>query len=116
PALMRGRARHDLRRRLGRLDGEVPDVIRTLRVGHDHLCDWSTEEEFAELVKLTKEGGLPLEAEECQVLIRRAWGRRARKEPRSIGAGLLFGEGRIAEAEEELRRRRAWELDPWLEP
>jgi hypothetical protein len=108
---MRGRARHDLVRRLARLDGEIPDVIHTLRVGHDHLCDWSTEEEFDELAELVKEGGLPLEAEECQALLRRAWRRRARKEPRSIGAGLLFEEGRVEEAEEELRRRRAWGLD-----
>jgi hypothetical protein len=112
--MMRGRARHDLRRRLERLDREVPEVIHRLRVGRDHLCDWSTEEEFDQLAELVKEGGLPLEAEECQTLIRRAWGRRARKEPRTIGAGLLFEEGRIEEAEEELKRRRAWRLDrPW---
>jgi hypothetical protein len=108
---MRPRTRHDVARRLARLDGDVPDVIRTLRIGADHLCDWSTEEEFDQLAELVKEAGLPLEAEECQTLIRRAWGRRARKEPRTIGAGLLFEEGRTAEAEEELRRRRAWGLN-----
>jgi hypothetical protein len=107
---MRPRARHDLARRLARLDGDVPAVIHTLRVGHDHLCDWSTPEEFDQLAELVKQDGLPLEAEECQTLIRSAWRRRARKEPRSIGAGLLFEEGRIEEAEEELKRRKAWRL------
>jgi hypothetical protein len=111
---MKHRARHDLARRLGRLEwrtGEIPGEIRELRAGNDHLCDWLDDEEFAELAKLVKEGDLPLDAEECQALVRRAWGRRARKEPRSRGAGLLFEEGRIEEAEEELRRRRAWGLD-----
>jgi hypothetical protein len=68
-------------------------VIRSLGVGSDHLADWLSEAEFAELSKLVKEAGLALEAEDCQVLITRAWGRRARREPRSIGASLLFAFG-----------------------
>ena len=103
--------RHDVVRRLARLEGPAPKVIHSLRVGDDHLCDWSTGEEFDRFVELTKVGVLPLEAEECQTLLRRAWGRRARKEPRSIGAGLLFEEGRIEDGEEELKRRRARGLD-----
>ena len=108
---MRHRGRLELARRLARFEGRAPEVIRSLRIGQDHLCDWSTEQEFAELARLLEEDSLPIEAEECQRLLRRAWARRARKEPRTIGAGLLFDDGRIEEAEEELRRRKAWGLD-----
>jgi hypothetical protein len=98
--------------RLGRLDGEAAPVIRTLRVGQDHLPDWLTPQEFDELAELVKVDGLPFEADACQALLRRAWGRRARKEPRATNlVGVLFEEGRSEEAEEEIRRRRAWGLD-----
>jgi hypothetical protein len=103
------RARHDLVRRVARLEGPAPEVIKSLRVGADWLSDWLGDHEFGELSRLLHHG--PIEDPDCQALLRRAWGRRARREPRSIGAGLLFDEGRIEEAEEELRRRKAFGLD-----
>jgi hypothetical protein len=101
--------RHDVARRLARLDADVPAVIHTLRVGADWLSDWLGDHEFAELSRLLHHG--PIEDPECQALVRQAWKRRARREPRTIGAGLLFEEGRTEEAEEELQRRKAWGLD-----
>jgi hypothetical protein len=103
---MRGRAR--VRKR--RIDAfSTPDVIRSLRVGNDHLSDWLSDEEFAELADVMKEQGI--EAADSQTLLQRAWARRSRREPRKIFVGLLYAEGREDEAEMELRRRRAWGLD-----
>jgi hypothetical protein len=104
-------ARRDLVRRLGRLEGPTPKVIHSLRVGADWLADWLDPGEFDELAELLQEGGRPIEDPECQALVRRAWERRARREPRKIFVGVLFDEGREDEAEEELRRRKAWGLD-----
>jgi hypothetical protein len=104
------RARHDLRRRLARLEW-LPGTgeVLSLQVGADHLCDWLDDEEFEQLAELMTERGLPVEAEECQMLLLRAWGRRARKEPRARELWrVLFEEGRIQEAEEELKRCKAW--------
>ena len=88
-------------------------MIRSLRVGADWLADWLDPGEFDELAELMQQGGRPIEDPECQALVRRAWRRRAGKEPRRaiFMVGVLIEEGREEEAEEELRRRKAWGLD-----
>src|SRR5207302_527079 len=69
------------------------------------------DEEFAVLADVMTEHGI--EGAAAQTVLQRAWIRRGRREPRKGEAWrVLFDEGRLAEAEEELRRRRASGLRP----
>jgi hypothetical protein len=70
---MRGRARYDLARRLGRL--ERPSGHR----GSGRDSEWLTETEFEEYAELRR-SGVPIEATDCQRLLAVARGRRARGE------------------------------------
>jgi hypothetical protein len=72
---MRGRDRHDLGRRLARLDWARPEH-------RGENMQWLTDGELQELRDLL-EGGLPLEAPECRRLLAVGAWRRARGDPKA---------------------------------
>jgi hypothetical protein len=70
--------------------------------------EWLTNAEFDEYAELRR-CGLPIEAANCQRLLAVARARRARAEPRPNNLWrVIFEQGRVAEGEEELRRRRSF--------
>jgi hypothetical protein len=91
---MKHRARHELRRRLERLEGPNVGTPLGLRdASGEHVTDWLSGDEFEELADLLR-SGLSVEARACQRLLAFAWQRYARGEPTTHMWRVRIEEGR----------------------